>query len=375
MIGQKGLPATWGGIEHHVEEVGARLVRRGHEVIVYCRAHYSTATTAEHRGMQLVPVWSANTKHLDAVSHSAACTVRALRDRVDIIHYHAVGPGLLAPLPRYLSRTKVVLTVHGLDGQRDKWNGAAKIVLQSAEKMSSFVPHETVVVSKALRSHYASRYGRATTWITNGVDAPAAFSAKPVTAPFGLESKSYVLFVGRFVPEKLPDVLIKAFADVTHDVRLVLAGGSSFSDDYSGRLRAAADRDARVLLPGYVHGQALADLYAGAACFVLPSAVEGLPLTLLEAASHGLPVIVSDIAPNVEVVGVDGPGRRVVPVGDVAALTAALTAVLDSLSRERLGAVALRDEVLEQYQWDHVTDELEQVYARVMSRRSSGLVG
>lgn len=368
MIGQKGLPATWGGIEHHVEELGARLVARGHEVVVYCRPNYTEVGAQTYRGMRLVPLRTIGTKHLDAISHSATCTVHAMRQGSDVVHYHAVGPGLVAPLPRYLSRAGVVLTVHGLDGDRAKWGRAARRVLGTAEAMSARVPDSTVVVSRDLQEHYTSRHGRETRWIPNGVDVPAVVDPARVRG-FGVEPGRYLLFVGRFVPEKNPELLVRAFAGVPGDVRLVMAGGSSFSGEYADRVRVAADSDPRVVLPGYVYGDDLAALYAGAAAFVLPSQLEGLPLTLLEAVSHGTPVVASSIAPHVEVLAADGPGHRLVPPDDLAALQSALVSVLRDVEAERSGAVLLRDDVLHRYRWDAATDALEQVYHRVAADR------
>ncbi len=366
MVGQKGLPATWGGIEHHVEELGARLADRGHEVVVYCRPNYVEGLTGDrYRGMRLVSLPTVGTKHLDAITHSALSTAHALRAGVDVVHYHAVGPGLVAPLPRYASHAAVVLTVHGLDGDRAKWGGAAQRVLKFAEAMSARVPDATVVVSRDLTEHYAARYGRETTWIPNGVQASPAPDRDRVRA-LGLVPDDYVLFVGRLVPEKNPDLLVRAFAGVPGDIRLVLAGGSSFTDDYAVEVGRSAAADPRVLLPGYVYGEDLAALYAGAAAFVLPSSVEGLPLTLLEAASHGTPVIASAIPPHVEVLGEDGAGRRLVPVDDVTALREAMTAVIADKEAERKGAGVLRDEVLARYDWDLAVDRLEQVYRRVV---------
>lgn len=369
MNGQKGLPATWGGIEHHVEEIGARLADRGHEVLVYCRPSYSEgATPATYRGMRLVRVPTVGTKHLDTITHSAACTAHAVRSGVDVIHYHAVGPGLMAPLPRYLSRAGVVLTVHGLDGERAKWGSAAQRLLRLAERLSAHVPDTTVVVSRDLQEHYATRHGRHVEWISNGVDAPPAADVERVRR-YGLEPGRYLLFVGRFVPEKCPDLLVRAFARVPGDVRLVMAGGSSFSDEYTESVAAAARADPRVLLPGYVYGEDLGALYAGAAGFVLPSQLEGLPLTLLEAVSHGTPVVASSIPPHVEVVQQDGPGHRLFPADDADALCAALVTLLNDVPAERAGAQRLRTDVLQRYRWDSATDRIEQVYRRIAARR------
>jgi glycosyltransferase involved in cell wall biosynthesis len=370
MIGQKGLPATFGGIEHHVEELGARLVERGHEVTVFCRRNYSDGRRGKYRGMRLLDLPTVQTKHLDAIVHSALATASAMRGSYDVLHYHALGPGVLAVLPRVVSRAKVVLTVHGLDDERAKWGSMAKSLLKSAGWLSARVPHATVVVSRDLERHYADVRGRRARYIPNGVRTQKPEPAEPVMHRFGLEAGRYVLFVGRLVPEKAPDLLLRAFRQVETHHRLVLAGGSSFTEDYLETLRRLAAQDPRVVLPGYVFGAELAALYQNAAAFVLPSSLEGLPLTLLEAVSYGTPVVASAIAPHVEILGEDRPGGRLFPPGDEGQLAQALTQVLANPDDERLGAASLRDDVLRAYDWDAAAEATEALYRHIVSRRS-----
>lgn len=362
MIGQRGVPATYGGIERHVEEIGARLASMGHDVHVFCRRSYEEAQPAEHRGMHLWHLSAPDSKHLEAIAHAARSTAEAMRLQPDVIHYHALGPGLVAPLPRLFSHSRVVLTVHGLDDERAKWNAAARRVLRVAQWMSARVPDTTIGVSRALVSHYADRHGREIAYIPNGVDTPAPRPPAEVVERFGLRPGSYVLFVGRFVPEKAPDLLIRAFRGLGSDATLVLAGGSSNTDEYVAGLHRLAGNDPRIVFPGYVYGDALRALYSNAAAFVQPSAVEGLPLTLLEAASYGLPLVVSDIAPNLEVVGGDGAGHRVFRCGREDELRAAIDQVLHHVDGERAGALALREDVLGRYSWDRAAEEIEHVY-------------
>lgn len=362
MIGQRGVPATFGGIEHHVEEVGSRLVARGHDVTVFCRPNYVRSRSTEHHGMRLRYIPTVGTKHLDALVHSAFSTIAAVGTGYDIIHYHALGPGTVAAVPRYISSAKVVQTVHGLDSERAKWGPAARQFLTMAAWMSARVPDATIVVSRALVEHYKRRYGRSVTYIPNGVRIPQRRDAHEISRRFGLTEGSYFLFVGRFVPEKAPDFLIRAFRRVTDDIRLVLAGGSSFTDAYDRSLHDLAAEDGRVIFAGYVYGPLLDELYTNAAAFVIPSTLEGLPLTLLEAASYGVPVIASAIPPHKEILGADGPGRRLVPPMDEEALAAALRATIHQRDVEAEGASMLREHVLRTYRWDEAVDATEQAY-------------
>lgn len=368
-IGQRGVPATFGGIEHHVEEIGARLAARGHHVTVFCRNNYAASRHSHHRGMRLCHLPTVSSKHLDAIVHSGISTVQALAGRYDVIHYHALGPGLLAPLPRYLSSSAVVLTVHGLDDERAKWGRVASAVLRTAGWMSARVPDATIVVSRALAAHYAAHHGRTAVHIPNGVEATEALPARDITTRFGLQRGGYLLFVGRLVPEKAPDLLIRAFQRLPGDLTLVIAGGSSFTDEFVKHVRQLASAHPRVLLTGYVYGSLLTELYANAAAFVLPSSLEGLPLTVLEAASFATPVVASDIAPHLEVVGEDAPGSRVFRSGDENDLLAALTRAVADPHGERVGAAELRDRVLRRYSWTAAVDATEALYRQVIATR------
>lgn len=374
-IGQRGVPATIGGIEHHVEEIGARLVARGHDVTVYTRANYVSNHVTEYRGMRVRYIPTAPTKHLEALVHSGLSTAVAMMpgpNHADILHYHAIGPSVFTPLPRALTSRGVVLTVHGLDYDRDKWGVGARTALRSAGWISAHVPHATITVSKNLADFYLRRYGRVAHYIPNGVAAPVDRPPRLIGERFGLRGRDYALFLGRLVPEKAPDLLLRAFHTVDTSSRLVIAGGSSFTDRYVQQLEALAARDPRVLMVGAVQGELLQELYSNAALFVLPSRLEGLPLTLLEAASYRLPLVASDIPPHREIIGDDGPGGRMFPSGDENALAAALTETLEDLDAAFAGARLVGDRVAGDYDWDRATEATEAVYAAVLGRRAGG---
>ena len=368
MIGSRGVPATFGGIEHHVEELGARLAARGHQVTVYARSNYVQKNVVTYRGMRVVSLRTVDTKHLDAIAQSFAATLAALMavgPRPDVLHYHAIGPGVAAVLPRYASRSSVALTVHGRVGERAKWGAAAQLFLSGAERLSARVPHATIVVSQDLKRHYAERYKRETFYIPNGVAPAQLRAASEITRRWGLQPGSYFLFVGRLVPEKAPDLLIEAFRRVPGQMRLVLAGGSSHTDDFVNSLRLAASTDDRIVMTDYVYGQTLEELYTNAAAFVLPSSLEGLPLTLLEAVSYGLPVIASGIAPHYEILSSDGPGHRIFPTGSVPGLVEAMAQVIEGGKDERAGASKAREMILKRYDWDEAAASTESVYRRI----------
>jgi glycosyltransferase involved in cell wall biosynthesis len=368
MIGQRGVPASYGGIERHVEELGASLVELGHDVTVFNRNSYSLEKPTEYRGMSLRYLPTVSTKHLDAAVASFLSTFSALRQDFDIIHYHALGPGIPSFLARYLSKSKVVQTVHGRDGERDKWGRFARLVLRFGEWQSAHVPHGTITVSRNLTEFYRHRYGIQTWYIPNGAPTPSHRPAREIRERFGLEARQYFLFVGRFVPEKAPDGLIQVFKKTRGSMKLVLVGNSSFTEAFVTRVRRLAENDPRVVLTGYAYGELLAELYSNAAAFVLPSRLEGLPLTLLEALAYHLPVIVSDIPPHREILGHDATGKHFFPVDDALALQSCLEKVIANLQAERDAIEAASPAILVPYQWPQVAAATAQAYREVLDR-------
>ncbi len=369
MIGQKGYPPVHGGIEKHVAELAARLAPRGVEITIYSRPHYSDANgPTAMPGITVRRLPSVPTKHLDAITHTLAATADAVRHGYDIVHYHALGPALLSGVPRWLRRGRTVVTVHGLDWQRDKWGPVAAAVLRGGEGASARFPDGLIVVSQALRQHYAARYGRAAVCIPNGIGEPVRRPRQELDR-LGL-ADGFVLFVGRFVPEKGCHLLLEAYGKLPAELRarhrLVMAGGSGFTDDYAAGLRAAAAPE--VLFPGYVHGRLLEELYSHAALVVLPSTLEGLSIALLEGMSYGRCCLVSDIAPNLEVSGGCAPAFA---SGDAGALGAAMAGLLgDPAARERHGE-ASRRRVLATYSWENAAVDTLALYRRVLGREKS----
>lgn len=360
MIGQKGYPPVHGGIEKHVAELAARLAAAGVRITIYSRPHYSDAngpTTLP--GVEVRRLASIPTKHFDAISHTIVCTADAVRRGHDILHYHALGPGLLAGIPRLIGRRRTVVTVHGLDWQREKWGRVARNVLRLGEHACARFPDRTVVVSRALQRHFRERHGAETVCIPNGISQPVLrqpdlIRGLGVTPP-------YILFVGRLVPEKGCHLLTSAYAALSADLRaryqLVIAGDAGFTERYAAGLRASAGEN--VVFTGFVHGPVLDELYTNAELVVLPSALEGLSIALLEGMSYGKCCLVSDIPPNLEA------GEDCVPYfpsGDEAALAGRMAELLgDPAARFRYGD-ASRRRVLEAYTWQEAADATLDVY-------------
>lgn len=361
MIGQKGIPALYGGIERHVEEIARRLVARGHDVTVYCRLHY-TPTGGSYHGVELVRLPSVNTKHLDTITHVALSTAHALARDFDVLHFHALGPALFAGPARALGRPTVV-TVHGLDWQREKWGRFAQWALKQCEGPAVRFPDRTIVVSKTLRAHFASHFGRDTVTIPNGTVLPEPRAAHKI-ARYGLEPRRYVLFVGRLVPEKGVHYLCEAWSHLDTDLTLAICGGAAGSEDYARDIRAFAGP--RVKMLDYVYGEALEELYSNAYAVCLPSTVEGLSLVLLEALSYGRCVLVSDIPENVEVTLDAAPTFRSRDVGD---LTAQLGRLLVEPALVRRYEEKARGHIAAHYSWDSVVEATIEVYQEVTGAR------
>jgi glycosyltransferase involved in cell wall biosynthesis len=362
-IGQKGVPATYGGVERHVEELAARLAARGHQACVYNRPHYVASPPSRYRGVEVVTLPSVATKHLDAITHVAVCTAHALRHQADVVHYHAVGPALLSWVPR-LRGVCALVTIHGRDWQRPKWGTAASLALHAGEWMAMHAPDQTVVVSQSLAGELSSRYRRPARYIPNGITLEQGDDLS-ILDELGVAPRRYVLFASRLVPEKGAHYLADAWRRQDSDMTLVMAGDSSFSADYVQSLKAACAHD-RVVFPGYVFGPRLATLFRNAALFVLPSDVEGLPIVLLEALGYGTPVLASDIPPNREVLGDLG---RTFAAGSVDDLGRQLEAALDELPALREQAAQAATAIARLYDWDVVADQTIALYETALGVR------
>jgi glycosyltransferase involved in cell wall biosynthesis len=354
MIGQKGIPARYGGIERHVDEISVRLAQRGHEVFVYCRPYY-TLTEGDHRGVHLVKLPSIKTRHLDAATHSLISTAHVLSMKPDVVHYHALGPSGLSFVPR-MTGARTVATVHGLDWRGGKWGRTAKWVLQRCEYMACHFPTETVVVSNILKKYFRDNYGCDVTYIPNGVSIVDPVEPANV-GKFGVTAGDYFLFVGRLGPEKGCHILVEAFTRSSTSKKLLMVGSGGLNPAYEERLRELAD--GRVLFPGEIYGDILSEVWDGAYAVVHPSVTEGMSLSLLEAMAHRRCVIVSDIPENAEVVGDAGVRFKSADVGDLARAIDQIDRDPELCRAEGEKAVTRVDEA---YNWDRIVDSLERTY-------------
>jgi glycosyltransferase involved in cell wall biosynthesis len=371
MVGQKGIPARYGGIERHVEELSVRLGEAGHEVLVYTREWFASPQTKDMKGVQAIITPTIRTKHLDAIVHTFTSTLHSIRAGADIIHYHGVGPSLLSWLPRLLApRIKVVATFHCVDRYHQKWNSFAQLMLGLGERFACLFPHRTIAVSKILRAYCNDRFGRATVYVPNGIERPGGqgLGDEKTLAKFGLDQDGYIVMVSRLVRHKGAHHLIEAYQELerqgrTQGKKCVIVGGSAFTDDYVDELLKQSEGDRNIVFTGYQSGRDLDALFANAYLVVHPSESEGLPIAVLEAMSYGKTVLASDIPENLEVTRDHGVNFR---NRDVRDLREKLDFLLQSPSFVTRQGEAAQEFVLRNYRWDDIAHAVDGVYRSLM---------
>lgn len=365
MLGHKRIPSREGGIEIVVEELGIRMVSRGNRVTCYNRGghHVSGKQFDERRldlykGIRLKTVLTINKKGLAAMSASVSAALRAAIGKYDVVHFHAEGPCAMLWLPKLFGK-RCIATVHGLDHQRAKWGKFASTYIMLGEKCAVKYADEIIVLSEGVQNYFMKNYGRRTRFIPNGVSRPRIRRAEWIRKKYGLEKDDYILFLGRLVPEKGLRYLVEAFKQVETDKKLVIAGGSSDTEEFMNELKEMAKEDKRILFTGFVQGKILDELYSNAYIYTLPSDLEGMPLSLLEAMSYGNCCLVSDIPECTEVVEDKAVTFR---KGDVKDLRDKLQWLCDNASEVGRCKAQAADFVCDKYNWDKVVDATLELY-------------
>lgn len=300
VTGTRGIPGIMGGVETHCEQLCPRLAALGLDVTVVRRQSYVSDSLTEWEGVKLKDIPAPKRKAFEAIVHTFRAINYAVKAHADAVHINSVGPALLAPYAKLMG-LRVVFTHHGPDYDREKWGRFARLMLRLGERMGVKYADDVIVISEVIRNIVKVKYGRTDRvhLIYNGVPKPDICDYPEYFRELGIEPFKYVLGMCRFVPEKRLHDLVSAFKGLT-GYKLVLAGDADFEDDYSRKLKADA-KAAGAVLTGFVKGRKLHSLLSNAACYVLPSSHEGLPIALLEAMSYGCKVLVSDIPANLEV--------------------------------------------------------------------------
>jgi glycosyltransferase involved in cell wall biosynthesis len=357
-IGSRGIPGHQGGVERVIDAVAPRLVRLGHEVTVYC-ANWGEYREPQYKGVLLRYVYSVRSKHLDTVVRSVLATFLAMFTRCDVVHFHGIGSAPLALLVRIFGK-KTVVTVHGLDWQRRKWNAFVQRVLQLTEWAAVRIPHRTIVVGLELKRALDRRYGTDVIYIPNGVEQRPTRKVDRLHE-FDVSARNYILYLARLVPEKQCHVLIEAFKQMRRaaGMKLIIAGPTWHSKAYVASLKKLAAGDPSIVLAGEVDEVLLEKLYSNCYAYVLPSEVEGMSLSLLDAMAFGACVVASDIPANADMVNDCGV---LFATRDAADLARKLGDLVSDPTRAERYRVAARGRVTDEFHWDKIARQWEDVY-------------
>lgn len=371
MFGHKRVPSREGGIEVVVDELATRMARLGHRVTIYNRGgkHVSgagfdssdmaeTKKTGFYRGVRVRKVPTIDRKGMAAVSSSFTGAIITAFRHFDVVHIHAEGPAFMCFLPKLLGK-RVIVTIHGLDWQRAKWGGFASWYIRTGERQAAKHADQIIVLSRGVQQYFMDTYGRETVFIPNGVNRPEKVEAKLITEQYGLKTNDYVLYLGRIVPEKGLRYLIHAWNRIHTDKKLVIAGGSSDTDAFLEELRKEAGDN--VIFTGFIQGRMLAELYSNAYIYTLPSDLEGMPLSLLEAMSFGNCCLTSDITECTDVVGDHAESFRKSDVDD---LSFHLQKLLDNPDLVKKYKQEAADFICRKYNWDEIVLKTLDLYRR-----------
>lgn len=365
MLGHKRIPSREGGVEIVVEELSTRMAALGYKITCYNRIghhvsgkEYDTQKIKEYKGIHLKNAFTINGKGLAAMSASVSAAFMAALGKYDVVHFHAEGPCAMLWLPKLFGK-RCVATIHGLDHKRAKWGKLASAYIMLGERMAVRFADEIIVLSEGVQEYFLNVYKRQTCFIPNGVNRPQIRSVDNISKKYGLEKNGYILFLARITEEKGLRYLVEAYKKVRTDKKLVIAGGSSDTDDFLRELKEAAKSDNRILFTGFVQGAMLDELYSNSYFYVLPSDVEGMPLTLLEAMSYGNCCLTSDIAECAEVIEDKGFTFR---AGNVKDLTVKIQMLCDTPEKVKEYKAVSADFICNKYNWDTVVYKTLRLY-------------
>lgn len=382
MLGHKRIPSREGGVEIVVEELATRMAALGHEVTVYNRKGTHVAGIGneqkeygknyDYKGVWVKTAFTLPQKSLNAIVYSFLATIKACFSGADVIHFHAEGPCAMIPLAK-LFRKKCIATIHGLDWQRSKWGGFATKFLLFGEKMAVKYADKVIVLSEGVKQYFRETYGRETIVIPNGISKPGYQEPNVITYKYGLHGQDYLLFLARLVPEKGVHTLLEAYEKSGLKLPLVIAGGSSHSSEYCQKIESMTEQintDAnkkqtgqKVIMTGFVQGRELEELYSNALLYILPSEIEGMPLSLLEAMSYGNLCLTSDISENTDVTQEHGFSFSSEDADALAVKLAELCGNIDSIrGTKQYTRETIQKFILGKYNWDDVTKRTLECY-------------
>jgi glycosyltransferase involved in cell wall biosynthesis len=353
VLGTRGIPDIQGGVEAHCEALYPRLAQLGHEVILITRSPYVINFTTEYQCVKLRNLYAPKIKSLEAIVHSLLGVIVASSLKPDILHIHAIGPSLVIPIARLLN-LKVVMTHHGADYERKKWGKLARIILKLGERFAANYAHKIIAISKTIQSSLELKYNRNSFLIYNGINPVEKTLKTDYLDSLFIKPKRYIIAVGRFVEEKGFHDLISAFAKLKNKTsyQLILVGDADHKTEYSENLIQLAKYN-KVVLTGFIKGKKLQEIYSHAELFILPSYHEGLPISLLEAISYHLKVLVSNIPAHTEI-GLSG--SCYFEVGNIEHLA---QKIYESVASSELPDYSM---FLDKYNWDKIAKQTDEIY-------------
>lgn len=364
MIGHKRIPSREGGVEIVVYELSNLIAKEGNRIDVYNRSgvhvsgsEFKSEDMPLDGNIKIITIPTPKSKTLNAFVYSFLATVRALFGRYDVVHFHAEGPAAMCFLTK-LFGIRTVVTIHGLDWQRSKWGGFATKYLKFGEKTAAKYADEVIVLSHAVQDYFKKEYGRNTVLIPNGVSAPKIREVSLITEKYQLKKDGYILYLGRIVPEKGVHYLIDAYSQLDTQMPLVIAGGSSHSQQYFDELRQKA-QGKNIIFTDFVQGRELEELYSNAYIYVLPSDLEGMPISLLEAMSYGNCCLTSDIPECTEVCGSSAVHFKKSDINDLKGKLQYLLNNKDIVFNYKNSAA---NYVLSRYSWEKAAAETLELY-------------
>ncbi len=367
-IGQKGIPAKFGGVEKHVEEIATQMAKQGHQVFVYVRNNYTAKKARKYKGVNLIHLPSISTKHLDAISHTFLATLHSLFQDYDVIHYQAIGPSSLSWIIKIFKRKAVLVsTFHCQDYYHQKWGWLARKYLRFSEYLACKIPDGVIAVSQILCDYAFKKYGINSELIPNGSRANFDSGDKALKK-WNLKEKRYILFVGRLIKHKGAHYLIEAFkqmedtSKVANNFKLVIVGDGFHTDVYVKYLKTISNGRKNIIFTGNQTGKSLNQLFSHAYLYVQPSESEGLSIALLEAMGYGLAPLVSNIKENLEAVGKTSFTFEVKNIND---LKNKLAYLLNKKSEVELMGAKAKKRAREKFSWESIAQKTIQAYHKI----------
>ncbi len=362
IMGIKGIPARFGGWETVVEELSTRLATKGYEVTVYNRSTNVGTSDKYYKGVRLIKLPTLRSKDLSTMVHTLLATIHVLFTNADVVHYYTCGVSPLTIFPRIAGK-KTILSVDGLDWQRDKWSKFIRLYLKVSELFAVYFPDEIITDAKIVEKYYFDKYRKRSVCIAYGANIMKSSNPGWIKR-FGLEKEGYILFVGRLTPENKVHDLISAFERVRTDLKLVIVGNDPWHKNYINSLKRT--NDSRIMFPGAIYGEGYRELNCNAYLFVLPDAVGGTHPALIEAMALGNCVLVNDTPANLEVIGDAGlyyDGER-----GAEDLARQLQRLIDNPGLVKEYRKKAVQRVKRYYQWDQVVEEHEKIYNELLNR-------